>query len=216
MKVAIIFLDYLRHEHSKAALQSICNAGYAFDLFTIQEKGIANAINIGINKTLNYDAIITCANDICMPDNWLVKMIDTSRAIPNTGMCGIHCVEGKGDLITINDKKIMQSYTAFGNVLIPRKAIDTIGYFNTDYDPYGMQDADYAHRLLNTGFINYYLADESANHIGNDIGNGTEYRKMKDDGLALSNNKWNYWLKKYEHDNNYYLPYNQSINEKPH
>ena len=38
MKVAVIFLDYLRHQHTKQALQSISNAGYPFDLFTIQKK----------------------------------------------------------------------------------------------------------------------------------------------------------------------------------
>lgn len=203
MKVAIIFLDYARHEHTRQTLESIARSGYPFDLFTIQEKGIAKAINIGIDKTLEYDSIVTCANDILMPDNWLLKMVDIVSHIPDTGMCGIHCVESQGTPIHINDRLIMQTYTPFGNVMITRSAINKIGYFNEDYDPYGMQDADYAHRLISTGFINYYLHNESANHIGHDVGSGTEYRKMKDDGLALSIEKWNYWTKKYEQEQSY-------------
>jgi GT2 family glycosyltransferase len=203
MKVAILFLDYLRHEHTKEALKSISKAGHPFDLFTIQEKGIANALNIGIDKTREYDGVVSCANDIEMPDDWLAQMVKYSTQILNTGMCGIHCVETINKLIEINGLSIHPTFTAFGNILMPRKAIDTIGYYNEDYDPYGMQDGDYAYRLNKKGFINYYIPNLKSNHIGNDVGNGTEYRKMKDDGLALSDEKWNYWTKKYDESENY-------------
>lgn len=205
MKVAIIFLDYLRHEHTKQALHSIVNAGYQFDLFTINRLGIAAAINEGLEKTKNYDAIVTCSNDIEMPFNWLQRMVEVSSAIENTGMCGIHCVEGKGELSHIKGHAIHQNFTAFGNVLIPRKAIDTIGKFNEDYDPYGMQDADYAYRLNKTGFTNYYIAGLTSNHIGHDVGSQSDYRKMKDEGLSLSDAKWQKWTKHYDETKNYYL-----------
>lgn len=205
MKVAIIFLDYLRHDHTNQALHSIANAGYQFDMFTINRLGIASAINEGIEKTKDYDAIVTCSNDIEMPDNWLQRMVEVSSAIENTGMCGIHCVESKGELSHINGYAIHQNFTAFGNVLIPRKAIDTIGKFNEDYDPYGMQDADYAYRLNKTGFTNYYISGLTSNHIGHDVGSQSDYRKMKDEGLALSDAKWQKWIKHYDETKNYYL-----------
>lgn len=205
MKVAIIFLDYLRHDHTNQALHSIANAGYQFDLFTINRLGIAAAINEGLEKTKDYDAVVTCSNDIVMPDNWLKKMVEVSSAIENTGMCGIHCVEGQGDLSHINGHQIHKTFTAFGNVLIPRKAIDTIGKFNDDYDPYGMQDADYAYRLNATGFTNYYIAGLTSAHIGHDVGSQSDYRKMKDEGLALSDAKWQKWTKDYDETKNYYL-----------
>lgn len=205
MKVAIIFLDYLRHDHTKQALHSIMNAGYQFDLFTINRLGIAAAINEGLEKTKDYDAVVTCSNDIEMPFNWLQRMVEVSSAIENTGMCGIHCVEGKGELSHIKGYSIHQNFTAFGNVLIPRKAIDTIGKFNEDYDPYGMQDADYAYRLNKTGFTNYYIAGLTSNHIGHDIGSQSDYRRMKDEGLALSDAKWQKWTKHYDETKNYYL-----------
>jgi len=203
MKVAILFLDYLRHDHTKQALQSIAKAGYPFDLFTIRQKGIAKALNIGIDITRDYDAVVTCANDIEMPDNWLNEMVIYSGNIPETGMCGIHCVENIEKIIEINGMSIHPTFTAFGNILMPRKAIDAIGYYNEDYDPYGMQDGDYAYRLNKKGFINYYIPNMKSNHIGNDVGNGTEYRKMKDEGLALSDAKWKHWTSHYDETENY-------------
>jgi GT2 family glycosyltransferase len=205
MKVGIIFLDYLRHEHTSQALRSIANAGYQFDLFTINKKGIAAAINEGLKKTKDYDAIVTCSNDIEMPVNWLQRMVEVVSNIENTGMCGIHCVEGQGEFKHINGHAVYQNFTAFGNVMIPRKAIDTIGKFNEDYDPYGMQDADYAYRLNAMGFTNYYIAGLTSNHIGHDVGSQSEYRKMKDEGLALSDAKWDKWTKHYDTTKNYYL-----------
>lgn len=203
MKVAIIFLDYFRKEHSRQALASIVKGGYPFDLFTIERKGISAALNEGLDKTKDYDAVVTCANDIEMPDNWLAEMVSYAKAIPNTGMVGIHCVEDKPHPIEVNGKLICQSFTAFGNVLMPRKAIDSIGYFNEDYDPYGMQDGDYAYRLNKSGFINYYIPHLSSNHIGADVGQISEYRQMKDAGLALSDEKWKRWTKHYDETENY-------------
>lgn len=205
MKIAIIFLDYLRHDYTNQALHSIANAGYQFDLFTINRLGIAAAINEGLEKTKDYDAVVTCSNDILMPDNWLKRMVAVVSEIENTGMCGIYCVESQGELSEVNGHLIHKTFTAFGNVLIPRKAIDTIGKFNEDYDPYGMQDADYAYRLNATGFTNYYISGLTSNHVGHDVGDGTDYRKMKDEGLALSDAKWQKWTKQYDETKNYYL-----------
>ena len=211
MKIAVIFLDYFRKQHSAEALESVNKGGYPFDLFIIQRRGISTALNEGLDNTTNYDAIITCANDIVMPNNWLYEMVTYANAIPETGMCGIHCVEDKPNAIERNGKMICPTFTAFGNVLIPRKAIDTIGYFNEDYDPYGMQDADFAYRLNKTGFINYYIPHLSSNHIGHDVGQNTEYRRMKDEGLAIADEKWKKWTKHYDETQNYYLPKIQQI-----
>lgn len=200
MKILVAFLDYLRHDYSKQSLRSIANAGYQFDMVTIDKKGIASAINDAIDlcHLREYDALVTCANDIEMPDDWLKHMVDHAQSIPNTGMCGMHCVESIEKITEINGKSVHPTFTAFGNVLIPMKAIRMIGYFNEDYDPYGMQDGDYAYRLNKAGFINYYIPRMNQNHLGNDVGNGTEYRKMKDDGLALADEKWKKWCNYYD------------------
>lgn len=207
MIVNLLFLDYHRKQFTEQVLQqNLNNAGYPFGHIVIDQKGIAAAINSGIAQSQGYDAVVTLANDILMPDNWLKAMVLATMAIPNTGMCGIHCVEGLGDTETINGVTVHRSYTAFGNVLIPMAAIRKVGYFNTDYDPYGMQDADYAHRLLNTGHINYYLHGLKSQHLGHDVGQPSDYRRMKDEGLALAGDKWGKWTKHYE-ENGYTLNY---------
>lgn len=204
MKVNVLFLDYERHDHTERALKSIREAGYPFDLTRIDMKGIARAINFGIYHSVGeYDAIVTAANDIIMPPNWLDRMVEAAQAIPNTGMCGIHCVEGQGDTAVINGVKVHTICTSFGNVLIPMSAIEKVGYFNEDYDPYGMQDADFAHRLNATGHINYYLDGLKAEHIGHDVGQPSAYRQMKDEGLSVAGDKWGKWSKLYADTGDY-------------
>lgn len=203
MKVAILFLDYKRHQHSEAALQSIVKSGHPFDLFTINKFGIAAALNEGFDKTRDYDAVVFCANDIQMPENWLSNMVKYAEQIPESGMIGFHTVEHLPSISYFNNLPIHQIFTAFGNVMMPRKAIDTIGYYNEAHDPYGMQDADYAYRLNKTGFINYYIPDLKAIHIGNDVGERTEYRMMKDEGLNKAHSIYKLYCDKYDSENNY-------------
>jgi GT2 family glycosyltransferase len=199
MNVSIILLDYHRHDFTEQVKhRNFNNAGHPFDYVRIDMKGIATALNAGIKQSLHYDAIVTMANDILMPDNWLKAMVLAASLITNTGMCGIHCVEGLGNTETINGVTVHPNYTAFGNVLIPMSAINKVGPFNEDYDPYGMQDADYAHRLNNTGHINYYLQGMKSEHIGHDVGQPSDYRRMKDEGLNLAGDKWAKWNKYYE------------------
>ena len=204
MKVNVIFLDYFRKEHTdRVKAKNFNNAGHPFDFVEVDMLGISAAINKGIQLSKGYDAIVTMANDILMPDGWLAKMVEAATAIPNTGMCGIHCVEGQGELEEINGVKVWRSYTAFGNVLIPFKAINTIGYFNPDFDPYGMQDADYAYRLNCSGFVNYYVDGLKSQHIGHDVGSGTDYRNMKDEGLKKAGEIWERCTRKYSETGNY-------------
>ncbi len=65
------------------------------------------------------------ANDILMPDNWLLRMVEAALNIPNTGMCGIHCVEGINPLQTINGIQIHPQDASFGNVLPARTSLLT-------------------------------------------------------------------------------------------
>lgn len=214
MKIAVIFLDYLRHEFTKETLKSIAGAGYPFDLFTIRERGIAKAINAGIKAAEGYDAIFKADNDIVLPDDWLAKLVPVVEAVENTGMAGFHCVEGSGELVEINGVNVLKIPTAFGDHLVTRKAIEAVGYFNEDYDPYGLQDSDFGYRLNNSGFINYYLPGLSSVHLGTDVGNGTDYRKMKDEGLAMSAEKWGKWTNIYNETKNFYWPNPGVINTK--
>jgi GT2 family glycosyltransferase len=179
------------------------NAGYPFDFTIVDMKGISKAINYGIFQSRTYDAVVTMANDILMPNSWLERMVQAMITIPNSGMIGIHTVESISEPTTINGLQVHIQEAAFGNVLIPMKAIDKIGYFNEAYDPYGMQDRDYSYRLQMTGHLNYYLSGLRAEHIGHDVGQDTPYRKMKDEGLSKCDYLWARETGKYQEENNY-------------
>jgi glycosyltransferase involved in cell wall biosynthesis len=204
MNVQIILLDYDRHEYTQRVKDvNFNNAGYPFDFTIVDMKGISKAINYGIFQSRTYDAVVTMANDILMPNSWLERMVQAMITIPNSGMIGIHTVESISEPTTINGLQVHIQEAAFGNVLIPMKAIDKIGYFNEAYDPYGMQDRDYSYRLQMTGHLNYYLSGLRAEHIGHDVGQDTPYRKMKDEGLSKCDYLWARETGKYQEENNY-------------
>jgi GT2 family glycosyltransferase len=204
MNVQIILLDYDRHDYTQRVKDvNFNNAGYPFDFTIVDMKGISKAINYGIFQSRTYDAVVTMANDILMPNSWLERMVQAMITIPNSGMIGIHTVESISEPTTINGLQVHIQEAAFGNVLIPMKAIDKIGYFNEAYDPYGMQDRDYSYRLQMTGHLNYYLSGLRAEHIGHDVGQDTPYRKMKDEGLSKCDYLWARETGKYQEENNY-------------
>jgi hypothetical protein len=204
MNVQIILLDYDRHDYTQRVKDvNFNNAGYPFDFTIVDMKGISKAINYGIFQSRTYDAVVTMANDILMPNSWLERMVQAMITIPNSGMIGIHTVESISEPTTINGLQVHIQEAAFGNVLIPMKAIDKIGYFNESYDPYGMQDRDYSYRLQMTGHLNYYISGLRAEHIGHDVGQDTPYRKMKDEGLSKCDYLWSRETGKYQEENNY-------------
>lgn len=211
MTTGAIYLDYNTRPNSELAYNSVADETYR--LLEVREVGIAYAINYGLNfffEEAKVDNVVICANDIIMPKGWLFWMEDALKYIQNTGAIAIHTVEKLPDVEVVNNYRIRPSWGVFGNTLITRAAFERVGYFNEDHDPYGMQDSDYCYRLHKAGFINYYLADLSAQHIGHDVGENTPYRKMKDDGLAVAGQKFNQWQKIYD-AGHLYLPYDQSI-----
>ena len=181
-----------------------------------QNKGIAAAINKGfemansfsskmsfdLTQTLRpfkYDAIVTLANDILMPTGWLKAMVEHIKE--DTGIIGIHCVEDLPPMVN----GVHYADPVFGNVLITAEAIKRVGKYNTDFDPYGMQDADYNYRVKMAGLKTFYLPGLKSEHIGHDVGNGSEYRKMKDEGLSKAGKVWQEAQFRYDESKNYYL-----------
>lgn len=222
MKVACILLTLDRPELTKQIIaQNLFNAGLSADVFWIdngskpdnieaveslhypfaavrhfpENAGIASALNAGIELADGYDAIVTLANDILMPAGWLGKMVEYAGKIDKSGMIGIHCVEA---LPPLTDKGVHEIFTPFGNVMITGPALEAAGKFNTDYDPYGMQDADYAYRLNKLGFVSYYLPGLESQHIGADMGQDSEYRQMKNAGLEKAGAVWTEAVAKYD------------------
>lgn len=208
MRVAAIFLNYGdRKEHTNTVLAKINQAGHHFDFLMVDKKGIAAAINYGLHSMPGYDAYAILANDILLPINWLAHMVEAATRIPNTGIVGIHCVEW---LPEVDANGVRPTWCPFGDWLITKELFDKIGYFNEAHDPYGMQDSDYGYRATKAGFYNYYLKDLKSEHVGHDVGSGTEYRKMKDDGLSKAGAIYAESVSLYNETNNLFIPYGQT------
>jgi hypothetical protein len=207
----IIFLNYKRKDYSINALFSITQIGCDYELLEVEMFGISAAINYGFKyffEEKGYNNVAICSNDIIMPSRWLDAMVMDANAIPQTGMSAIHCVEHLPPVQNINGVNVHPAWGVFGCSLVTKKAFDTIGYFNTDQDPYGMQDSDYSYRLHKAGFLNYYIHGMNSTHVGADVGNGSEYRKMKDEGLNKAGAIYNKWCRIYD-SGKLYLPYEQ-------
>jgi len=199
MKVAVIFLDYMRKTFSNEVLShNTANAGHPFELHIIERLGLAAAFNEGLVKAAGADAFVFMANDITLPDNWLAEMVRHCQAIPKTGVIGIHTVEHLPALLNHYPLPIHVCFCPYGDQFIPAEVVRRIGGYNEDYDPYGMQDSDFALRAELAGFVNYYLPNMKANHVGHDVGQNSDYRRMKDEGLNQSAHKWSYWNDHYK------------------
>ena len=207
MNIAVILLSLNRNDLTKRVIdQNFKNSGYDADCFLVDngsnqvpyelydwtncnvgyKRGIGAGVNAGLRMTRGYDGVCLLANDILLPEGWLSKWVMFSQRVSKTGIIVIHCVE---ELPPIVDG-VHKTHTPFGDNFITRELIDKVGGYNTEYDPYGMQDRDYAERATITGFTNYYLPDMRSEHIGHDVGNGTEYRRMKDESLARAQSVW--------------------------
>lgn len=212
MNIAVILLTQNRADLAKKVIaQNFHNSGYNADCFLVDtgsedeqfyevyqtykwrhaihfqvKKGISAGFNEALKYTTDYEAVCVLANDILLPDNWLKAAVDYSKKIQNTGIIGWHCVEELPPLVD----GVHKTHTPFGDNFISRELIDVIGGYNLEYDPYGMQDRDFAERATIAGFTNYYLPDMRSEHIGHDVGNGTEYRRMKDESLARAQSVW--------------------------
>lgn len=207
MNIAVILLTQNREDLTQRIIdQNFYNSGYDADCYLIDngseqvnlkypfkgydlsktKRGIGAGVNAALRITRQYDAVCLLANDILLPQNWLSNWVMFSKRVSKTGIIGIHCVE---ELPPLQDG-IHKTHTPFGDNFITRELIDAIGGYNEAYDPYGMQDRDYAERATIAGFTNYYLPDLKSEHIGHDVGNGTEYRAMKDASLQRAQSVW--------------------------
>jgi len=219
MNIAVLLLTQNRNDLTQRIIdQNFYNSGYDADCYLIDngseqvnfkypftgydlsktKRGIGAGVNAGLRITQDYDGVCLLANDILLPQNWLSNWVMFAKRVSKTGIIGIHCVEELPPLVD----GVHKTHTPFGDNFITRELIDAIGGYNEAYDPYGMQDRDFAERATIAGFTNYYLPDLKSEHIGHDVGNGTEYRAMKDASLQRAQSVWEKYQKIYHIDKN--------------
>lgn len=210
-KVSLILLTIDRYAITKKVLSNILpNAGYEYELLVCdngskdhrvidyikslnpavhilhdENKGMQYSQNLLMTKaTGNYICLI--GNDIMLPKNWLRDLVKWNNIVPESGISGIHCVMHLPDVIVYEGIKIRRNESVFGTMFFSRRFFETVGYINESFHPYGMDDSEYSFRSRRMGFVNYYLPHMRSVHIGNDVGENSEYRRMKDLALQRS------------------------------
>jgi GT2 family glycosyltransferase len=175
MKVLICGLVYGGRPHN-VIFQNLLKSGYPAEYILIDREGIAAALNDGIDAMLDggFDYVGFLANDIQEPEDWLLSKINVMSFVKDAGAVSIDIQRNHTSLI---------SQHIIGNYLISREAINKIGYFNEEFDPYGPIDLDYCERLHAAGFGTYYALNEMASHPHSHAA-GTEYGYNKAERVA--------------------------------
>lgn len=150
------------------------------------------------------DFFCLIGNDIELPPGWLDELVETYKKIPNAGMAGVHCVQDLFPVQNINGVDVRPGWNIFGTMFWSREVFNKIGYFNPAYAPYGLDDSDYHYRLNKSGYINFYLKDARSTHVAEDVGEKSEYRKMKDESQGKNLEIFSQAIKKYDETKNYY------------
>lgn len=119
--------------------------------------GLGNAMNIGLKIAFDggYEYIQFCGNNIIEGEHWLVDKILCGASTPNPGMIASSC--GDPSDSRISDLSAIPGIISFGQPLITRKLVGTIGYFNAFGGLNGPVLEDYSLRANASGFNSLLL-----------------------------------------------------------
>jgi len=230
MKVNILLLTINRFDITRFCIgEAMKNAGHPFEL-CITDNGSTdkriiewaqelnplyhkvNGYNQGTPQALNEmieknpaDAWVFLGNDIRLPANWLADMVTAAKYVNQLGVVGVNWRPMEYEQVIINGVPLWKTERVFGDMFITNKLRQKIGRFCEDYGVYGFWDSDYSIRAGIAGRPNYYLADKTSLHEGDDVGQNNPYRKMKDEALAKGKEIWMENWKRYEATKEVYI-----------
>ena len=165
---AVIYLNY-QDRNTDTLFHNIKNAGKHIDFISIiNETGIAYAINKGL-RHFNFDYVqyvTIIGNDILEPDNWL-SIRNEFLEDKTVGICSIPLDGFSGDSLDL-----------IGNFTISKEAINRVGGFNQELDPYGAIDLDYCTRVRASGLHTKFIPNTKATHIEQNGMEAYGYNKM--------------------------------------
>lgn len=169
-----------------------------------------NKINEGCAKGFNQlmlrstgDYIVLMGNDVLMPPDWLNEMVKYANHVPNSGFIGIKCSAPIPPMSYkfgchghfLND----EINRVFGVTLFRREIFEKLGGFNEEFGNYGLEDSEFNIRVNLAGYNSLYVPSTffKSEHIGEDVGQDTEYRKMKWDEIAKNDPIFNRLIPEY-------------------
>lgn len=155
-----------------------------------------NARNEGCSKAFNQlflrskgDYICLLGNDIEMPNGWLAEAIKYIEGVPNCGIVGFDWGHGGVPPVSMKFGSLAHWLTpqlnrVFGAWVFHRRIVDEIGFFHEGFGPYGLEDSDFNERVNLAGFNSLYHPTLKSKHLVSDVGENSEYRKMKDNSMG--------------------------------
>lgn len=153
------------------------------------------------------DYIVLMDNDTAMPNGWLRAMVAAHKTIPETGQVALYSLMERHPVKALNGLQVCPGDWVFGERLFHRSLMDRIGAICMDYGNYGLDDADWSHRIRISGLLQYYLHGLEAVHRGWDIGERSAYRQMKDACLQVNGDVFRSNIAKYEATKELYVPF---------
>ncbi len=173
-----------------------------------------NSVNEGIAKSFNQlylrskgTHIALMSNDILWPKDWGKEMTSWADKVPDSGLVGIMFRDGGNPPLAVKhdfrahwviDTGTQDMSRIFGPTLFRRGVVEKIGLFAEEFGPYGLDDSNLNERVTFAGLNSFYLPGLKSQHLIEDSGQTTEYRKAKDKSLyendAIYNRKRNHML----------------------
>lgn len=159
-----------------------------------------NKTNEGVGRAFNQLFLRSTGDIICLigPDllnspGWLEECIRYATAVKRSGVIGIDW--GHGGIPALADRGGIIAHwltphlnRIFGTCVFRRELVDSVGLFHEGFDVYGLEDSDWNERVNRSGFTSLYVPNNyiRCSHLAHDVGENSEYRKMKDKSMGFN------------------------------
>jgi hypothetical protein len=169
----IIYLNYQTPRWDVLYLNLMSAGAEIGAVITVNQRGIASAINRGLFSLPKCETYTILANDIIEPGNWLKMRLETIGRELNgrhVGICSIPFAE-------VHE---MRHTHIVGNYTISRALFERIGGMDTTFDPYGAIDLDYCQRADIAKFATTYVPGAKAQTDIHLQGQGYGFNKVEE------------------------------------
>lgn len=173
--------------------------------------GFAAGNNIGIKAAKGHDVVILNNDTVVAPD-WLVRMAEHARTIPDAGIVGpstntetLQSLIGAkynsiGELFALNEELSSKQRGMWDTVnkisglcfYLPRRTLDKVGLLDEGYGIGYFEDDDYCLRVQEAGLSLVWAKDTYVHHFGSMSFEGNSLRRDKflEKGMSHFVFKW--------------------------
>jgi glycosyltransferase involved in cell wall biosynthesis len=210
----IIFSDNNSTEESgiRQYIDTISGNKYTQDItkiYSAKNLGVAQGRNVAL-KIARGQYLFNADDDVVVPDNWDIRIVEACDKIPKLGITGINVEPIKYPVKEINGVRVRPKEGNLGGAMlcIPRRVFKAVGYYRV-FGQYGLEDSDMYVRLKTIGLMSAYI-EPNGIHLDKDT--DKVYRKVKDRAHSKGSQQLRAFAKaklEYEKTKNVYIPYTE-------